>query len=70
MPELGVFVIAIWCGESKPTVLNEFLDRFVGELNDILLSGIAINDHQLKVLIRCFVCDSPARAFIKGDDQH
>lgn len=66
MPELGVFVIAIWCGESKPTVLNDFLERFVSELEDILLNGVLIKDHQLKVSIRCFVCDSPARAFIKG----
>lgn len=66
MPELGVMVIAIWCGESKPTVLNDFLEQFAEELNDILLNGVMINGYKLCVHIRCFICDSPARAMIKG----
>lgn len=66
MPELGVLVIAIWCGESKPTILNDFLQPFVTELNDLLHNGISINEYEIKISIRCFVCDSPARSYIKG----
>lgn len=66
MPEVGVFVVAIWSGESKPSNLNEFLQPFVAELIDLLRNPIEINSHQLKISIRCFVCDTPARAFIKG----
>lgn len=66
MPEIGVIVIAIWCGESKPTVLNDFLLPFVTELIDIIYNGISINGYQLRISIRCFVCDTPARSYIKG----
>lgn len=66
MPELGVMVIAIWSGEGTPTVLNDFLDRFATELNEILSNGIMINGCKLDIAFRCFICDTPARSFIKG----
>lgn len=66
MPEIKPMVIAIWCGEGKPTDLIGFLDPFVNELNDLLRDGILINDHKISIFVRCFICDTPARAFIKG----
>lgn len=66
MRHIKPMVIAIWSGEGKPTVLNEFLEPFVNELNDLLRDGISINGHQIAICVRCFICDSPARAFIKG----
>lgn len=65
MPNVKPMVVSIWCGRAKP-ILNEFLNPFVSELNDILLRGIEINGYKLKVFIKCFLCDSPARAFLKG----
>lgn len=59
-------VISIWCGRGKP-ILNDFLKPFVTELNEILRDGIKINSFDLNVSILFFVCDSPARAFLKGD---
>lgn len=58
--------IAIWCGDSKPDCANDFLYPFVSELNGILRNGIMINQCRVNVMIRCFSCDAPARAFIKG----
>lgn len=58
-------VISIWCGRGKP-ILNEFLGPFVNEMNEILEHGIKINGFDLDVSIAFFVCDSPARAFLKG----
>lgn len=69
MPNIKPMVISIWCGKGKP-ILNEFLNPFVSELNDILLHGIKINGYELKVCIKCFICDSPARAFLKGKYRH
>lgn len=66
MSQIEPIVIAIWCGNGKPTVLNDFLDPFVNELNEILENGILINNYQITVSIRCFICDTPARAYIKG----
>lgn len=65
MPNVKPMVISIWCGLGKP-ILSEFLNPFVSELNDILSRGIEINNYELKVGIKFFVCDSPARAFLKG----
>lgn len=59
-------VVAIWCGNGKPTVLNDFLDPFIDELNEIVQNGISINGYEISVAIRCFICDTPARAYIKG----
>lgn len=59
-------VISVWCGEGKPTDLNEYLGPFVNELNVILNNGVRINGKHITVFCRCFICDSPARAFIKG----
>ncbi|CAH0555095.1 unnamed protein product, partial [Brassicogethes aeneus] len=58
-------VVAIYCGESKPP-LEEFLHEFVTELNEILETGIQVSQMRVKVKIRYFVCDTPARSFIKG----
>lgn len=66
LPDINPMVIAIWCGNSKPTVLNEYLNPFVHELNEILRNGICIDDYQINVIVRCFICDTPARSFIKG----
>lgn len=65
MPSVKPMVIGIWYGRGKP-ILNEFLGPFVDELNYILTNGIKINAFDLKVSILYFICDSPARAFLKG----
>lgn len=44
-------VAAINCGESKPP-LQEFLHDFVTELNEILETGIKVNQIRVKVKIR------------------
>lgn len=59
-------VISVWCGEGKPTEVNEFLSPFVNELNELLRYGVRINEYTITVFCLCFICDSPARAFIKG----
>lgn len=66
LPQIEPMVIAIWCGNGKPSVLNDFLDTFVNELNEIVQNGISVNGFEISVAIRCFICDTPARAYIKG----
>lgn len=58
--------ISVWCGESKPKNLNDFLRPFVTELHNLLLDGLRINQKQISIKIRAFICDTPARSFIKG----
>lgn len=66
MPQVRPMVISIWCGASKPTALSEYLRPFVNELNDLIENDFTLNGHAIIVKIRCFICDTPARAFIKG----
>lgn len=66
MRDIKPMVIAIWCGFSKPNSLTEYLQPFVDELNYLIRNGITINDYQINLSIRCFICDAPARAFLKG----
>lgn len=58
--------IAIFYGKTKPTSLDGFLKQLVEELNDVLNNGISINNCRINVKLRSFICDSPARAFLKG----
>lgn len=64
--QIKPMTVAVWCGDGKPTNLNGFLGSFVTELNELLRNGIRINNSLITITIRCFICDSPARAFIKG----
>lgn len=61
-----LFVIGIYYGTGKPKNLEEYLRDFVAETKTLLDNGIRINNKNVCVKIRGFVCDSPARAFIKG----
>lgn len=66
MNHIPPIVVAIWCGVGKPSVLNDYLRPFVTELNDLLGNGLIVNEHRIQISFRCFICDTPARAFIKG----
>lgn len=50
---------------AKPS-MNTFLKAFVNELNEILCDGLAIGNKKVSFKIRCFICDTPARAAIRG----
>lgn len=59
-------IVAIWSGNGKPSILNDYLNPFVIELNEILESGILVNSYQIFVTVRCIIADTPARSYIKG----
>lgn len=64
-PNIQPMVIGIWAGDSKPN-LNEYLLPLVTELDSIISNGININSHHVAVKMGQIICDTPARAFIKG----
>lgn len=66
IPSAKPMAIAIFSGDFKPTNLEEFLRPFVCELTEVLSNGVVVNGHKIDVRLRCIICDSPARAFIKG----
>lgn len=66
-PECQPIVIGIYCGTTKPLCLNEYLRPFVDDLKSIVENGIQLNEQvNVQVRINCFVCDTPARSYIKG----
>lgn len=65
-PDIGPMAIGIFYGEKKPENAEVYFRPFVNECRQVLEDGIIINGKTLTVEIRCFICDSPARAFIKG----
>lgn len=64
--EINPFIIGIYFGAGKPKNLDFFLDDFVSEMSEVQRQGIYVKGINISVKIRCFICDSPARAFIKG----
>ncbi|CAG5038376.1 unnamed protein product [Parnassius apollo] len=64
--EGNVFTIGIYYGTGKPKILEEYLEDFVTEMKSLLSNGIIIDEKLVSIKIKCFVCDSPARAFLKG----
>lgn len=65
-PKISPMVVGIYCGGSKITDIGRYFSPLVDELEEIMANGVYINSHKVSVALRCFVCDSPARAFVKG----
>lgn len=64
------FPIAIYAGNSKPKLLTDFLQKFITEVNIFQTNGFDINNKNYKIKIKCFICDTPARSFIKSIVNH
>ena len=60
-----VFPISLSCGPSKPKDLD-FLTDTVDTLQQLLTSGLQVGDRTVPVLLRCVVCDAPARSMVKA----
>jgi hypothetical protein len=63
------YPIALFSGTGKPNDVNLFLDDFVSELK-LLFEGFSLNGRLFTVGIRAFLCDAPARAFVKCVSGH
>lgn len=64
---LRPITIGISSGIGKPD-LEPFLNPFVNEMKKLWSDGCTINGYTVKVKTSFFVCDSPARAHLKGTD--
>lgn len=66
IPHMKPFIVSVWYGHGKPEPANDFLSSFVNGVNELLSNGISVNGHTLKIKVRCFICDTPARSLVKG----
>lgn len=64
------FIVGIFCGNSKPNPLDQYLNDFITELYDLLQNGIHLNGNFYKINLHSFICDAPARAYIKCIKSH
>ena len=69
---LDPFVIGVFCGKSKPSDLQAYLYDFIQELKQLNEDGIFITscNKTVKVKVDCFICDAPARSFLKQCKGH
>ena len=65
-----VFMAGLYCGKSKPHNVHQFLSRFVQDLLQLLSQGIVIREHSLNVKLHSFICDAPARQYVKRIKGH
>lgn len=64
------FVVGAFLGNGKPDSLSDYLEEFLNELKVLLSSGICVLDSCINLKIHSFVCDAPARAYLKCVKQH
>lgn len=65
------FVISIFCGKSKPKPLDLFLNPFIEELTELLNTGFTnACGKYYDIKVHSFICDAPARAFLKCTKSH
>ena len=64
------FSAAIYFGELKAGDVNSHLAEFVDEINYLQRNGIEISGNHFHVTLKCFICDTPARAFLKSTVGH
>lgn len=62
-------LIGLFCGTSKPNSLTEYLHDLVQELK-VLKDGFLFKQKTLFLNVVSVVCDTPARAFIRGVKSH
>ena len=60
-----VFIIAMFHASSKPNSVQEYLQDFITESKQLIESGIELNDTTYPFSVKCFICDCPARSFLK-----
>jgi len=64
------FPIGIFLGNSKPNNVKEFLKQFLDELENVLKNGYEFQNMKYSVSVQYFICDAPARQFLKFLKSH
>jgi hypothetical protein len=64
------FIVALFLGESKPEPLGDYLEDFLEEMELLEEEGINYQDKNFDLTVVCFVCDAPARCYLKNIIYH
>ncbi|MEW8548043.1 MAG: hypothetical protein AB2693_31455 [Candidatus Thiodiazotropha sp.] len=68
--EFQPFLVALFYGDSKPNSVEEFLNDFLAEFNEVAEKGIIVEEKAFTVTLKAFICDAPARSFLKCSKSH
>ena len=62
------FCIGLYLGQSKPNSIRSYLEPFIEEFKSMSQSSFDISGQQYIIDVKkcLFICDTPARAFLKG----
>ena len=63
--ETHPFILAVWSGESKPSSVQQFLSDFLQEYSMLTNNGVVVRGQKISFTLETFICDAPARAFLK-----
>ena len=64
------FVVALFYGKGKPDSVDEFLRDFLEEYRALKESGFTHDTKTFTLTIQAFLCDAPARSFMKCTKGH
>lgn len=64
------FIIAVYRGTSDPTNVTEYLSKYCNELQELSANGFTYDNRVYDVEIRYYICDAPARSFLKCTVRH
>lgn len=59
-------IVGIWQGSSKPNNARELFQYFLDEVQEVLDQSVIFHNQPKLIELRCFIADSPARAFVLG----
>lgn len=59
------FAAAIFCADSKPRNVAEYLQDFIDEANHLTAHGISLQGKKYSFQILAIIADSPARSYIE-----
>ncbi|CAC5378361.1 unnamed protein product [Mytilus coruscus] len=62
---LLIFTVALSYGQTKPANLD-FLYDTITDLDNIMHNGLMYSGVNIKIKLRCVVCDAPAKCMVKG----
>ena len=64
------FIVGGYYGRRDPDDANGYLHDLVAELDVILVTPLTYSNMVYEVRLRSFICDAPARAYLKGIVSH
>ncbi len=65
IPNSNVFMIGLYSGVTKPSQLQEYLNEFIQDFKAVIHEGIQHNGGHRVTAPDAFICDAPARVFLK-----